>query len=220
MIQTGHLWEMKEMAERTRKILVLNSENQPVLRAFQASSSSEVPKVGELSVFLLLDCSGSMAGDPLCQMKSGAIDFAESAHKKGYRIGLISFDSMARVLADPTGSLVHLKPKINSLYSTGSTNMTHAIRLGLEKLESFPDLRCIVLITDGSPDDRRSTLQAAQDAKNAGIDIITIGTESADHAFLKEMASARDLALATTTDRLSLKLASTANLLPLPKPRP
>ncbi len=207
------------MAGKVRRILVLNAENKPVLRTNQAPAFGVTAMTLGLNTILLLDCSSSMSGSPLLQVKAGAVDFAVTAQKKGYRIGLISFDSEARLLTDPTESLEHLKSKIGSLYGAGSTNMTEAIELGHKKLDRYTGQRCMVLLTDGAPDNRQSALQAAREAKSAGIDIITIGTEGADHEFLKELASAKDLAVATTTERLSRELASTANLLPLPKPR-
>ena len=43
-------------------------------------------------VYLLIDCSGSMAeGNKIEQAKKGAIGFAEEAQRKEYAVGLIQF---------------------------------------------------------------------------------------------------------------------------------
>ena len=68
-------------------------------------------------------------------------------------------------------------------------------------------------ITDGGPNDRAATLAAAEAAKKAGIDIITLGTEGSDLGFLRSIASRDKLAQNVTTANLQIGMASSARLL-------
>ena len=85
-------------------------------------------------VYLLMDCSGSMAGDKIEQAKRGAIDFSKSAQNKGYAIGLISFSDHARHLMEPRPDYQEI-PSVNNLRICGSTNMTEAIQVAMNNLK-------------------------------------------------------------------------------------
>lgn len=163
-------------------------------------------------VFLLLDISVSME-DKLCQAKSGALDFAKDAIGKGYAVGVILFGSSANLLSPPCGDLSSLKMCIEKISISGSTNMAHAIQLGVEQHQGKHGQRVLVIVTDGAPDDRAATLDAAEMAKAKGIDIITIGTDGADIQFLKLLASRTELTMSVAQNRLAVGMASAAKLL-------
>lgn len=163
-------------------------------------------------VFLLMDCSVSMA-DKLGQAKSGALGFATDAVGEGYAVGLILFGSSASILSPPSKNLSSLKECVEKIETGGSTNMTHAIQLGIEQLQGKIGQRVLVIVTDGAPDDRDSTLKAAKSAKDDGIDIMTIGTDGADIQFLSLLASRTELAMAVAQKQLADGMASAAKLL-------
>jgi Mg-chelatase subunit ChlD len=125
-----------------------------------------------------------MAGSRLIQAKEGSLAFAREALKKGYSVGLIRFAGTAEVLCYPKDGLDALESKLQRLGVAGGTNMTDALDLAVRELAPLSGARVIVIATDGEPDSRSSSLQAAQRARTAGIDIIAIGTEDADKGFL------------------------------------
>ena len=116
--------------------------------------------------FLLLDCSASMADDnKLRQATKGAEDFLRSAISRGYRMGLVRFDSVAVLLHAPTRDLRLLVKSLGRLSASSSTNMTGAIELGTAHLEQARGSdRALILVTDGMPDEPNSALSAARAA--------------------------------------------------------
>ena len=207
--------DKKKLPEARKNQALISAKNE--VTKMLASLESELgqplraPNRGGV-VFLLLDVSGSME-DKLCQAKSGALGFAKDAIGKGYAVGVILFGSSASLLSPPCNDLSSLKVYIEKISISGSTNMAHAIQLGVEQHQGKHGQRVLVIVTDGAPDDREATLDAAKIAKVAGIDIITIGTDGADIQFLKLLASRTELAMAVAQNRLAVGMASAAKLL-------
>ena len=191
---------------------IVQSGNEVRIRHTDQAISVSLKETG--SVYLAVDCSGSMEGDKLRQAKRGAMDFAKGARKKGYATGLIRFDTMAVHLCESQHNISVLERHLETMVASGSTNMTHAIELAREKLRDRSGIRVIVVVTDGMPDKPQRALRGAGRAKKEGIDIITIGTDDADSAFLGRLASRRGLARVVQRDKLGAGIASTAEMLP------
>lgn len=167
-------------------------------------------------VYLLLDCSGSMAGTKLDQAKKGAFAFTKDAVAKGYRVGLIEFESSATHICDPTTDVVILQQRLNDIQLGGGTDMTSALLLAKNKLSNNRGLRVIVVVTDGMPNDTRSALKVAQEAVRSQVDIIAIGTDDADQDFLKKLASKKELGIKVTRTQFEEGITSAAKFLRLP----
>jgi Mg-chelatase subunit ChlD len=172
---------------------------------------------GKGTVYFLVDCSGSMTGQKMGQVKEGIMEFARDAIKKEYSVGLIKFDTSASRLCKPTSNIEELRVCLDSMNANGSTNMTAAITMACEQLGDTGDTRVMVIATDGRPDRSQSALQAGQTAKDDGIDIIAIGTDDADAAFLKKLATDAGLGKKVPREQLSTAIASAYLLLPDPK---
>jgi len=169
---------------------------------------------------MLLDGSSSMAGeDKLQHAKSGVVEFANKANALGYEVGLVVFNCTAELLLPPCRDTAQLRAVLRPVTATGGTNLTAALSLSLENLTAN-GLRAAVVATDGYPNDRPSALAVALEMKNAGIRIITIGTPDADQAFLRELASASDLASVVTNAELQRAIAASATRLLLPSANP
>ena len=104
-------------------------------------------------MYLVIDCSGSMAGQKIAEAREGALDFAGEALTKRYAIGLISFSSAATHVCEPREEVSHVRRHLPSLEPGGSTNMARAIELATAKLNGKPGPLATVVITDGMPDD-------------------------------------------------------------------
>ena len=198
--------KQKEVLERIRKRSTKRSANIDVADLMRA--------IGTF-VYLLLDTSGSMEGQNLVQAKRGAINFAEDARSKGYARGLIQFSSTATHLCEPQRDILVLNQYLERIYADGSTNMTDAILLALQKMSDRKGYRAVVIVTDGMPDSQETALEAAQEAKANGIDILTIGTDDADRDFLAKLASKTELSVKVSSDRLEQGVTSMAKMLPL-----
>jgi len=150
-------------------------------------------------VFILLDCSGSMAGDKLRQAKEGVAEFTKKAKGK---VGLIVFSNQA-----------HLVDTISNTTAGGSTNMVAAIKVAMENMPKSGIKRTIVIATDGEPDNPAKTLKIASSAKQGGIKIICIGTDDADEGFLKKLSSQEDLGMKVSRKNFGRAIANSATLL-------
>ena len=168
-------------------------------------------------VYLVIDCSGSMAGEKLKQAKNGVLDFSKNAFAKEYLVGLISFDTEAKHICEPTFDIGVITNGIEKLYPTGTTNMADAITLAHHHLKRFVATRAIVIATDGQPDNEAYALKTGEIAKADKIDIITIGTDDADQSFLKKLASRNDLGNKVSREAFSHTISSSVKLLPMPK---
>jgi len=175
--------------------------------------SAEVKEIG--LVYLVVDCSTSMGeGDKLDQAKRGILNFAKDALAKGYLTGLIKFESSAMHLCGPQKEISILRSYLENIYFSGSTNMTKAIYLATQRLLKRHGFRVMVIATDGMPDNPMTTLDAAQKAKEDGIDIIAIGTDDADQEFLQKLASRTKLGVKVSREQFEKGITSTAKMLP------
>jgi hypothetical protein len=75
----------------------------------------------------------------------------------------------------------------------------------------------MVIATDGQPDNAAEALSEAARAKKDGIDIVTIGTDDADQAFLKSLATRSELGSKVSSAVFSQAISAASNLLPPPK---
>ena len=166
-------------------------------------------------VYLLVDCSTSMAGDALDQARQGALSFAADARLRGYSVGLIRFADTANALLNPdTGFTL----AIADLTAFGNTNLTAAIQLATERLATEASgQRTMCIVTDGMPDNPRSALKAAKLATHANIQIMAIGTSGADLKFLSKLATTSQLANYVATAQLGQGLTEMAKMLPRPR---
>jgi len=182
-------------------------------RIAEPTITNQSPNTGGC-VYLLIDCSASMAGDKICQAREGTLEFARKAMKDGLAVGVIGFGSSATQICGPGSALDGLKPCLDRLDASGSTNLTAAISLAHKNLEDFGRKKVIVVATDGRPDSSHSALQAARTAKDDEIDIITIGTDDADLAFLQKLASNAEMGNKVPQRQFREAIASAFLLLP------
>ena len=166
------------------------------------------------AVYLVIDCSFSMSGDKLAQAKSGAVAFSEEARDKGYRVGVVQFDTRATHICEPQEEVSLLRRYVEDLKVGGTTNMADGISLTAGRLADRSRARVMVVVTDGRPNDEKAALAAADDAKRRGVDIITIGTDDADGALLARLASRSELSTMVSSGALGAGIASSARMLP------
>ncbi len=202
----------------SRRILALGKDGTPAIRSGNNVDIISASRAQILTrphmAYLLMDTSGSMDGVPLVEAKRGAYGFAQKAIIRGYYIGLMAFHTETDCLCHPTQELPQIKTQIDKLHSEGSTDMAGAVELGIHYMPDVQCVRGLVVVTDGYPNDTDATIKASDRAKQMGIEIVAIGTESADHHFLARIASSKDLASYVDVTELSSAISSAARLLP------
>lgn len=178
-------------------------------------------RVKPTDFYVLLDVSGSMDGKRMEEAQNACRKLiTKTLDLDVHRLGLITFGSQAKLLCSLTqdkGSLLKAVEEAGmSLF--GSTNMSEAIRMGRNELrqyysssrsnsglfaELFSTLygrerdnsrnKAMILITDGDPDNSRTTLQEAAAARNSQISIATIGVYGAVEEFLRKVSDDSNL---------------------------
>ena len=167
------------------------------------------------TVYLLLDHSASMAdGNKLRQVKRGALRFFGEAWLRSYAVGAISFSYRAVCLSGASRNFYRFQKSLVGLEPAGRTAMAGAIRLAVRRLRWRRGKRAIILITDGQPNSREATLRAAQVARAAGIELIAVGTDGADEAFLASLTPKPELAAWVEVEALEETIADAAQVLP------
>ena len=152
----------------------------------------------DVDVLLTVDLSGSMSGSPLVEAQKAMKDFVDQMDCSYTRMGLIPFADRASCEVSPTDDFRKIKRMIDKLdigdrYGYG--NSAHPFDLGYkELLKRSADVKYIVVLTDGMWGCCDAAITAAKKCHKAGIEIMALGFGTADHAFLKKIASTDEFA--------------------------
>lgn len=172
-------------------------------------------------IVLALDCSGSMSGAPLADMKLGAKTFIDIISEStggsgsgeigsGSRIGIVSFEATATVVSPLETSVADLKSAINGLTAGGGTNHGDAFAKAQGLFENTSsNARVIVMFTDGVTTSGPAPGPIAAAARAAGTVIYCIGligSDGLDIAALNNWATDPDAShVAVTPDAADLE---------------
>jgi molecular chaperone DnaK (HSP70)/uncharacterized protein YegL len=149
----------------------------------------------QIRVFLLMDVSASMTGQPLLEAQTAAREFLTKCDFTAMELGLISFSTLVALQAAATSNVRRLQAGIQRLEAEGSTNLTDALEMARGQLVSADRKRYIVILTDGFPDAPESAVEQALAAREQGIEIVAIGTGDADREYLRRLASSEQASI-------------------------
>ena len=106
-------------------------------------------------IILILDTSGSMAGDKLSKIKTDSIELVNKIIDNDGKVALINFNNKANVLSDFSNKKVDLEGAISNLQESGATNYYSALKASEQLLANYEkkDNRQLVMVfmTDGEP---------------------------------------------------------------------
>jgi Ca-activated chloride channel family protein len=191
-------------------LLRLNDQGRLCLKGAAENLANETPLIKD--VLLLIDTSGSMTGDKISQAKNGAIDFSRSATQGGYATGLAVFGDRAAMVCDPTVQSASFEKKVSAVrvgIVGGSTNLA----AGLDLAGKVKELSAVVVVTDGQPNSCEDAVRSATVLKLRGIEILCIGTDDADKAFLDQLATRKELALHVGAQNIRTSIGQATQLL-------
>ena len=158
-------------------------------------------------IVLVLDRSGSMAGSPLANLKSGAktfidiIDRATDSARDGYlgygsRMGVVSFSTSATQDCPLTTSVSRLKEAVDGLRAKGDTNHSAAFAAAAQLFDpASSNQKILVLFTDGETTAGPDAGPEAAALRAEGVVIYCIGLQGSrgiDQATLNEWATDPD----------------------------
>ena len=148
-------------------------------------------------IMIVVDTSGSMAGEKLSLLQAGLATFLMRILPED-RVGLITFDSEARVLAPLaplTKNRAQLQLAVERMRATGKTAVFDALALAHQELAALPAnegdrITAIVLLSDGADNSSRITLdQLRTSFDESGISIFPVAYGAdADEAIVTAIA--------------------------------
>ena len=173
-----------------------------------------------IAVFVA-DCSGSMDGEPMRQLKSSLSNGMQYINDNNY-IGLVSYDNDVTIEL-PIAQLdlnqrSYLQGAIDNLYANGSTYTYEAIVVAAKMIEEaakdHPDAKCmIILLSDGYANGRFDIDDISDAIRDTGIPIHTISYgDDADKNSLGQIANINEAAtINADSDDIIYKLKSLFN---------
>jgi uncharacterized protein YegL len=154
-----------------------------------------------LPVYLVLDTSGSMSGEPIEAVKNGVQVLISTLRQDPYAletafISLITFDTDARQLVPLTDLSSFQMPEIKAAGGTslGAALQTVADSVDREVAKSTPDVKgdwkpLVFLMTDGIPTDQwQNGLNAFKNSK-IGITVACAAGSGADVSLLQQITN-------------------------------
>lgn len=167
------------------------------------------------AVAIVLDRSGSMAGEKLEMAKSASIATTEVLGRNDF-IGVYAFDSEAHVVAPMTRltSTATVAGQISSIASGGGTNLEPAFVQARDALRRVKaKVKHMIILTDGQTSGTGYEAMAAQ-CRSEGITISTVSIGEGSHvALLQAIASSGGGQSYTTTDASSISRIFTQDTL-------
>ena len=148
------------------------------------------PVAMPMDIALVIDCSGSMYGDKLRNAKKAAIRFLDDIDES-FQVGLVSFQTRAKLEITLTGDFSKLSQAINNFNAGGGNDDEGAIAVARDQvLANSQNIKVLVLLADGRPADMNAMLREANLTKRQNIQIIAIGVgDDVDSDLLKQVAS-------------------------------
>jgi len=155
-----------------------------------------------LDVALTLDRPGSMQG-VFTEVQDGSKLLVDDL-ATGDQSAAVSFASSASLDQELTTNKTAVKNEIDSLSASGSTNMAEGVETSSNELLNGANAdashdKVMVLLADGNPnrgdtnDPTQETIDAADDAKSNGIQVVTIAyTDGANETLMEELATSSD----------------------------
>lgn len=137
----------------------------------------------------LIDLSGSMRGQKLVEAKSALETVISSDDLRG-SISIVGFNSVSKVLLEPTEDKALAIATVQSLKAGGYTALYDGINQGLEIAEKFSDA-VVISITDGNDTSSQSSVELVADrvaASSSEMFFISIGNDQSLLENLKEIA--------------------------------
>lgn len=199
--------EVSAVQKETGKKLPIKIEPVPEDMSWTDLSPKDNMTGGDMpsvDVMLAIDLSGSMSGEPTRKAINAMDNFVKQMDSDYTRIGIIAFADTTKVILQPTDDFKAVHNTLSRLESVdvGICNDAEPFTsaygvLNGRFMKKESDLKYIVVLTDGCWNNTSTAISDAKKCHKAGIEVMALGFGSADHAFLKKIASTDEFASIT-----------------------
>jgi Ca-activated chloride channel family protein len=167
--------------ELSQRVVPAGTESTVVARVrIQPDRHDDVPQP-PVSVALVLDTSGSMAGEAIEEAKQAALSFVDALDARD-RVSLVAFASATQTLVPLTplddGGRKTMREAIRGLEAVGTTELAGGLGAGLTEVRkglAEGGAARVVLLSDGRPNDAQTIFPQLQVAAQQGITVTALG---------------------------------------------
>jgi tight adherence protein B len=159
-----------------------------------------------IEVVVAIDTSGSMAGAPIEAARTAARDFVASLDPET-RVAVIGFGADVEAAAGFEATRPQTNIAISGLEAGGETALYDALVAAAGAFGSGESRRFVVVLSDGTDTASASSIQEAAlalDTSGASLYAITLDSEDADFAGLRDLAGRVDGQIVAAADARSL----------------
>lgn len=157
------------------------------LEDFELLNIEELQDARAMSVVLVVDRSGSMAGTPMDDTKQAVANFVKTIDESA-NVGLVAFDSGAQLIQAITENKSSVLQGIASLEANGGTDIYSGLKLAGQTLEAEPGRRVVILLSDGEDGNAAMIDEVLDELVRRQIYVYTIGFGGADTEYLSYIA--------------------------------
>ncbi|MBQ7177762.1 MAG: Hsp70 family protein [Victivallales bacterium] len=175
---------------------------------------NDPPAPPPVSLVIAVDASGSMSGEPMKEAKKAALSMVEKLDLDRFHVGIMAFSDQMATLTECTSRKKDVIGAINALdVGLGYGNDACPFEKAMKMMDRGEGAKFIVLLTDGCWSYPKKAIAQAAKVKDEGAEIIAIGFGSADHRFLKTVATCDENALMTDLSGLVDSFSKIAQVL-------
>jgi molecular chaperone DnaK len=204
-IEVTFEFDKNRILKVTAKDLNTGSSKSENIEIDKGQKKKITPEVKPFDIVLLIDVSGSMCGYPLEKAKEASEKMvSEMIDLNIHKVGLVEFESYARVISYLSNDKTKLLNSISQLFCKGGTDIADALNITREDvLARAENSKLVILVTDGGSSETPAINEATK-LKNSNTRVVTIGVGSGVNKYLLEnIASPSDYYQIDSIDQLA-----------------
>ena len=153
---------------------------------FKVETNSESDKA---DIAIVMDCSGSMSGQPLSDAKVAAKSCVNAMNTINQEISIVQYSSVAEIASNKTNSKAVLLNSIEAIGDGGDTNISAGVLAGISTLTGATGTKAIILMSDGQDGNTQEAMDTViLSAVEQGITIYTVGLGDTNDEYLRNIA--------------------------------
>ena len=185
------------------------------------------PEIEHVTVLLVVDTSGSMAGEPIEEAKKAAHRFVREIDLTHCSVGLVMVADSVRMQCKPTQDGKEVGRAIDSLtreslfqgvyvpfnLDAGIGNSAQPFTEARDFFANVDGIKFMVVLADGVWNDQPYAVKEAKKCHADGIEVAALGFGEADRKFLQDIASCEENAIFTNMNQLGESFSKIAQVI-------